>query len=219
MWRAWRASRLPWSEEHDFNSAENSDDFYKIAFDGQLPIYSDEKTKNLSKKIHIDALAETGGRITETSGIIAVKMTLDSATFTPPNKYSAECVRQKILNGEKCNNAEIDLFKTQLLCDIILTNNRGKIYVFVDVKSAPSVISELAVFLEKHKMYARIFLKVHPDHAPDSIVAACFSSPKNVLVTPYLNLPDDKSERIRFKRFLTALAAIYPIGAVKVIEK
>ncbi len=219
MWRWWCDIHLTQSGAHDRYNAENCDENCQSLFESFQLVCCDEKSKNISKETDIDRLALMGASVVETDGDIIVKMTLDSGMFTRPDRYHAERARQKILNGEKCNHSKMDLLKIQLLCDIILSNKCGKVYVYIDAKGEPSVALELATFLEKHKMYSRIYLKVRPEDDPQSVASACLSSPENVLVTPFLTLPTHESEQAQFERFLSALAAVYPIGAVEIISK
>ena len=211
MWKAWCALHLPWSDA--------CDEICQCIFEKIQPLRCDEKLKNISREINIDSLDVEGENAEHTDGDILVKITLDSGVFVRPDKYHAECVRQKVNNGEKCNSLKIDMLKTQILCDIILSNKCGKVYLFVDTKGKFDVALELACFLQRHKMYPRIYLKARLEDNAEYLAQACFSSPERVLVTPFLTSPTDECEQAQFKRFLTDLAAVYPIGAAMVIGK
>ncbi len=178
----------------------------------------DEKLNNVTQEIDLDRLADIGDITECVNGDIAVKMSLNGESFTRPDRYHSECVQQKINNGEKCNISEIDLLKTQCLCDVILSNKCGKLYLYLNVGRTLEVALELAAFLERHKMYPRIYLNVSPYNDPISIAKVCLSSSERVLITPLLYMPEDKTKRELFENFISELAAIYPIGAVRVVD-
>ena len=214
MWRTWCDTFAINKEDVVHKCDENCQIFYEKYRLGAC----DEKLKNVTKEIDLDSLADIGDITECTNGDIAVKMTLNGERFTRPDRYHSECVRQRVNNGEKCNISEIDLLKTQCLCDIVLSNKCGKIYLCLNVGRSPEVALELAAFLERHKMYPRIYLNVSLYDDPLSIAKVCLSSSERVLITPLIYMPEDKTKRELLENFVSDLAAVYPIGAVRVVD-
>lgn len=142
-------------------------------------------------------------------GYITVRMGKEK--FSPPNRYIAEGVYNKLKKDEKCNNNEINCLFSQLLCEILCDKKCNIKGILLDVRYSPEYALEFIGYLHRHNMRGRIFVGVGTSAPVELIANICARSTADALITPIIFMRKNDNA-IENKRFLDALAGVYPIG-------
>ncbi|MBQ9112100.1 MAG: hypothetical protein IJY08_00805 [Clostridia bacterium] len=149
----------------------------------------------------------------DSDDICHICLALSDDRFVRPDRYHAGVAASKLMCGEKCNKKELDVLICQIVCELICHNVFSQIHLHI--KASLSVIGELAAFLSAHNMSARIYAACDIRSSPSDILNTCLRSTKKCYITPHVFV--SKNDTVHdTKKFLSALANIYPIGAVNV---
>ena len=180
---------------------------------------SDEKNKFKAYTLHLNSLisqAEGIGfsdilKCLKNQEISRVYADLYDGGFESPNIYAVKCVSKKIYNGEKCNEAEYNLFLSQIICTIISKNKCRKIELYIDCNGNCNYAEKLIAYLSRYRLSARIFIVADSSCPPESIARVCRASTDVCRVTPKIFVGDGDSFESTFE-YAKRLARIYPLG-------
>ncbi len=145
--------------------------------------------------------------------IISIYADFCDGGFQAPNIYRADCVYEKIKNGEKYNKTEYNLLISQIICQYASQNKCRKIQLYLNCGGNYDYIKDLVSYLSRYRLGARIFILTPSISSPENIADVCRASTDECFVTPLL-VADKNDPSTNIADLAQHLARIYPLGYV-----
>ena len=213
VWREYNAK--VYGVEYNDACVEKSN----YVFSGYKKSISDEKNKKMLNLLSIDnfleldvtSLGDTVKYIEKLNNN-SIYAFLYSSDFVYPNRYSAECVIKKRINGEKCNKYELNQLLSQIICEYIYLKNGEKIQLYLGSEGDLSYARELIRYLSLRGLSVRVYICIDDKHTALDVRDTCACAFGKCFATPVV-VGDGCSESA-----IKELARIYPIGLLEGVD-